>query len=84
MFFSLVLRLPAYDGVMAARLAKENGPSQQRQRGQGPASYDRGSGQANVAATASSAPPATRGQLMALNSQLGGNFFSHAVVSKSG
>lgn len=83
MFFSLVLRLPAYGGVMAARLAKENGPSQPQRRGQGTASYDRGSGQANVAATASSAPPATRAQLLALNSQLGGNFFSHAVVKRA-
>jgi hypothetical protein len=82
-FFSLVLRLPAYSGVLAARLAKENGSSPQRQAG-GRMTYEAGSGAANIARTASHAPPASRAQLLALNSQLGGNFFSTAAVKKGG
>jgi len=81
-FFSLALRLPAYSGVLAARMAKENAAQPQR-RGNGQMTYEAGSGAANVARTASHAPPASRAQLMALNSQLGGNFFSHAAVKRA-
>lgn len=84
MFFSLAARLPAYEGVLAARWRTESGGSQQRGSGRTRGTYEAGSGQANVASTAASAPPATRAQLMALNSQLGGNFFSTAVVKKDG
>ncbi len=81
MFFSLALRLPAYTGVLAARLAKEGAGQPQRQAN-GRMTYAAGSGAANVARTADHAPPASRAQLLALNSQLGGNFFSTAAVKR--
>ena len=73
MFFRLVLRLPAYDGVLAARVAAEG-------RSGGGSSYESGSGQANRAASARHAPPATAAQLGALNQQLGGQWFNHRTV----
>lgn len=81
MFFMLAVRLPAYQGVLAARLAsEERGGRPRARRDDGAGSYERGSRHANRAATAASAPPVTAGQVAALNMQLGGQFFSYRRV----
>lgn len=86
MFFTLCRRLPAYSGVLAARLAAEDrdGKRRRRSRADGGGTYERGSRYANRASTADSAPAATPGQLAALNMQLGGTFFSHRTVPAGG
>ena len=83
-FFRMVFRLPAYTGVLAARLAAEAEDQPETRRPQGgrmTVTYDRGSEQANNAAMPRSDQPATAAQLTALNAQLGGQFFSHAAVT---
>lgn len=82
MFFMLAARLPAYQGVLAARLAAEDrGGKRPAGRAREAASYERGSRYANRASTAASAPAATAGQLAALNMQMGGGFFAHRTVA---
>lgn len=81
MFFKLAVRLPAYSGVLAARLAsEERGGKPRARRGDGAGSYDKGSRNFNRASTAAVAPPVTAGQVAALNMQLGGQFFSYRQV----
>lgn len=81
-FFMLARRLPAYQGVLAARLAAEgNGKGG---GGRAPASYERGSGRENRAATAAAAPPLTAGMAAGLNMQLGGQWIRHTVLPPAG
>lgn len=78
-FFKLVFRLPAYEGVLAARVAAEGKGGGSRGRS-GRGTYESTSEHANHAATAATAAPATAATLGALNAQLGGQFFSVAKV----
>lgn len=81
MFFTLAVRLPAYSGVLAARLAaEERGGRPRARRDGGSGSYEKGSRAFNRASTAAAAPPVTAGQVAALNMQLGGQFFSYRQV----
>lgn len=67
MFFALAVRLPAYSGVLAARLyAEDEGTPAPRQQGTRPAA---------------ALPPATPGVLAELNTRLGGQHFSYAAVA---
>lgn len=80
-FFRFACRLPAYAGVLAARLAAEDDSPRRPSRGNDASgTYDRNSPAANNAATARHAPPATAAMLGQLNAQIGGNTFSHATV----
>jgi hypothetical protein len=85
-FFSLVLRLPAYQGVLHAVLSREaEGQRTPRNAARrGPAGYGRNSPMANNARAADSAPAATSGQLAALNAQLGSTWFAHKTVTADG
>lgn len=75
MFFKLAVRLPAYSGVLAARMADE----QDGGRGQG--SYDNADERARGAALRGAEAPATGAYLESLNQQLGGEpTFSYAKV----
>jgi len=83
-FFMLACRLPAYRGVLRAHLqaqASEGGgiPRNAARGAQGNAQR-----RVNSARAADTAPPATGASLMALNSQLGQNWFSHRVVKPGG
>lgn len=82
MFFTLVMRLPAYSGVLAARLAAEDTqPTAVSASAAGRSQvYEQGSGAANNAATASSAAPLTTTEMLSLNGKLGAGYFSHAAV----
>lgn len=87
MFFTLAARLPAYQGVLAARMAAEERakrPAGRQRSGGRPVSYDRGSGQENRASTASAAPPLTAGMAAVLNMQLGPGFVRHTVIKPAG
>jgi hypothetical protein len=79
-FFRLVFRLPAYEGVLAARVAAEGKGGSSGGRHGGRTTYESSSAQAGHASTASTAAPATSATLGALNAQLGGQFFSVAKV----
>jgi hypothetical protein len=79
-FFALVFRLPAYQGVMAAVVAREQ---REGSGGRTAAKYERNSAMANNARVASRAPAATASQLQQLNAQLGG-WFSHRTVKADG
>ena len=82
-FFSLISRLPAYDGVLAARIrAEDDEPRQVR----GPAAHAGTSNgyRKNHASTADTAPAATGAQLAALNAQLGSQWFAHSSVPAGG
>lgn len=85
-FFTLACRLPAYSGVLAARLAAEDDtPRSPSGRGNDTSgTYERNSPQAGTAATAQHAPPATAAMLGQLNAQLGGHTFSHTTVVPGG
>jgi hypothetical protein len=67
-FFALAVRLPAYAGVLAARLhaEDEDSPGPQRQGSSRPA--------------AASLPPASPAVLAELNARLGSQHFSYAAV----
>lgn len=81
-FFTLAARLPAYSGVLAARLAAENRGKKPAARGRGGSvTYERGSGRENRASTADIAPPLTAGAAAALNMQLGAQFFRITKVT---
>jgi hypothetical protein len=80
-FFSMISRLPAYDGVLAARIRAEDDEPRQV-RGQ---SASAGNGyRKNRPSTADTAPAATGAQLAALNAQLGSQWFAHAKVPAGG
>jgi hypothetical protein len=84
-FFMLARRLPAYQGVLAARLAAEGNGKRGGGNGRAPAaSYERGSGRENRAATAAAAPALTAGMIAGLNMQLGGQWFRHTVLPPAG
>lgn len=87
-FFALAYRLPAYQGAMAATVARQRQggggaraarrPGQQGQRDL----YDRASSPAvNNARAADDAPPATASTFAQMNAQLGVKWFSHRVVT---
>ena len=79
-FFSMISRLPAYDGVLAARIRAEDDEPQGRRQ-----SAPAGNGyRKNHASTADTAPAATGAQLAALNAQLGSQWFAHAKVPAGG
>lgn len=81
MFFKLVARLPAYRSVLAARVAAESrGGSSGSNGHRATSSYDRGSGMANRAVTADSAPPATAGTIAALSASMGGGWFAYKTT----
>ena len=81
-FFSLISRLPAYDGVLAARIRAEDDEPQVRRPA---ASAAAGNGyRKNRPSTADTAAPATGAQLAALNAQLGSQWFSHTQVPAGG
>ena len=80
-FFSMISRLPAYDGVLAARIrAEDDEPRQVR----GPAASAGNGYRKNRPSTADTAPAATGAQLAALNAQLGSEWFAHAKVPAGG
>ena len=81
-FFKLISRLPAYDGVLAARIRAEDDEPQARR----PAAHAGTSNgyRKNHASTADTAPAATGAQLAALNAQLGSQWFAHAKVPAGG
>lgn len=81
MFFRLAARLPAYSGVLAARIAAEKRGNRSSGGRQRPVTYERGSGHENRASTADSAPPLTSGAAAALNMQMGGNWFRVTKVT---
>ena len=81
-FFSLISRLPAYDGVLAARIrAEDDEPAPRRQAAHAGTSNGY---RKNHASTADTAPPATGAQLAALNAQLGSEWFAHTSVPAGG
>ena len=80
-FFSMISRLPAYDGVLAARIrAEDDEPRQVR----GPAASAGNGYRKNHPSTADTAPAATGAQLAALNAQLGSQWFAHTSVPAGG
>ena len=79
-FFSMISRLPAYDGVLAARIRAEDDEPQARR----PAASTGNGYRKNHASTADTAPAATGAQLAALNAQLGSQWFAHAKVPAGG
>lgn len=85
MFFMLCARLPGYRGVLRSRLQaaqQEGGGTQSRPSPAGRPSgrYERSSAMANNPRTAESSPPVTGASLVALNAQLGGNWFTYRKV----
>lgn len=78
MFFSLAMRLPAYQGALAAIAARQQREGSGGQK-QAP-KYERGSQMANNARMANQAPAATAGALATVNAQLGGGWISHRTV----
>jgi hypothetical protein len=81
-FFSLVYRLPAYSGAMAAVAARQQSEGNAGSaRGRAAPRYERGSSSANNARTAEAAPVATAAALAAANAQLGGGWISHRTVT---
>ena len=81
-FFSLISRLPAYDGVLAARIrAEDDEPAPRRQAAYAGVSNGY---RKNRPSTADTAAPATGAQLAALNAQLGSQWFSHTTVPAGG
>ena len=82
MFFALAMRLPAYQGALAAVAARQarEGGGQQRQAQR----YERNSQMANNARMADAAPAATAGALATVNAQLGGGWISHRTVKPEG
>ena len=82
-FFSLISRLPAYDGVLAARIRAETQDDEPAPRRQAPHATSNGY-RKNRPSTADTAPAATGAQLAALNAQLGSQWFSHAKVPAGG
>jgi hypothetical protein len=79
-FFKLVARLPAYRSVLAARVAAESRGGSASNGHRATSSYDRGSGMANRAVTADSAPPATAGTIAALSASVGGGWFAYKTT----
>lgn len=85
MFFMLAARLPAYQGVLAARLASEKRDGNVPPPRQGDqVRYESGSRYANRASTAASAPPATAAQFADLNTKLGGQYFAYRKLPPAG
>jgi hypothetical protein len=88
-FLKLAARAGAYNGALAARIAKERrqqaaGPPGRRTRAITAPRYERSTAMANNARAADSAPPATAGSLTAINTQLGGVWFSYRKVPGDG
>lgn len=92
MFFSLVLRLPAYRGVLRQRITAEQQDASSSgyqatpaaRPARNPVRYEAASPMRNNARTATSAPPATRASLTELNTRLGATWFSHRTVPGGG
>jgi hypothetical protein len=86
-FFSLAYRLPAYQGAMAAAVARQrqdsSGPKAARRPGQQGQRelYERSSPTVSNARAADDAPPATASTFAQMNAQLGVKWFSHRVVT---
>jgi hypothetical protein len=78
-FFLLAFRLPAYQGAMAAAVARQQQDGA-RPAGRGARTYERSSGMANNGRAAEQAPPATAAALAGVNAQLGGGWISHRTV----
>ena len=90
-FLRLAARAGAYNGALAARIANERqqraaqpGGGRGRTRTVTAPRYERRSAMANNARAADSAPPATAGSLTAINTQLGGVWFSYRKVPGDG
>ncbi len=82
-FVRLAMRLAAYNGAVAARIAAERRERAPQPKGRSVtrgARYERGSAMANNARAAEAAPPASAAALASLNAQLGGGWFSHRTV----
>ena len=83
-FFSMISRLPAYDGVLAARIRAETQDDEPAPRRQAMYADTSNGYRKNRPSTADTAPAATGAQLAALNAQLGSQWFSHAKVPAGG
>jgi hypothetical protein len=83
-FFSLISRLPAYDGVLAARIRAETQDDEPAPRRPAASASASNGYRKNRPSTADTAPAATGAQLAALNAQLGSEWFSHAKVPAGG
>ena len=83
-FFKLISRLPAYDGVLAARIRAETQDDEPQGRRPAASASASNGYRKNRPSTADTAPAATGAQLAALNAQLGSQWFSHAKVPAGG
>jgi hypothetical protein len=81
-FFALAYRLPAYQGAMAAAVARqrqEQGGGTSSRRAPSQPRYEASSPRVTPR-TADSAPPATAASLRALNTELGATWFTVRTV----